>query len=235
MLATLRSRVLSGALSTLCPLHSPWRQRGFLLRPASTSTSTSTSFSSSAKEKQGILDLAEVEKVLSDVKADDVRVIPVRDQCDWTDYMVIATGRSTWHVRNIAQALIHKAGTVIVHALDEKARAYYNLESLWTAEISPKGPNQLQALNQVQALASNTLKATAHYFMMVQGLDKLHHGAQVSHLSPSVQQWKPMPDGALEGDHRAAQDRCCHQAANINVMHHTPRDDGEHMMKFQHP
>ncbi|XP_010912848.1 protein Iojap-related, mitochondrial isoform X2 [Elaeis guineensis] len=166
MLAPLRSRVLSGAPSPPCPIHPPWRQLGFLLRLASTSTSSS----SSAKEKQGILDLAEVEKVLSDVKADDVRVIPVRDQCDWTDYMVIATGRSTWHVRNIAQALIHKvkqkqkgaermllpsveghgggkwvvidSGTVIVHALDEKARAYYNLESLWTAEISPKGPNQ---------------------------------------------------------------------------------------------
>ncbi|XP_038986817.1 protein Iojap-related, mitochondrial [Phoenix dactylifera] len=163
MLAALRSRVISGSLFPPCPLHRPWRQLGFLLRPASTS-------SSSANGKLGILDLEEVEKVLSDVKADDVRVIPVRNQCDWTDYMVIATGRSNWHVRNIAQALIHKvkqkqkgaermllpsveghgggkwividSGTVIVHALDEKARAYYNLESLWTTEISPKGPSQ---------------------------------------------------------------------------------------------
>ncbi|KAF6150429.1 hypothetical protein GIB67_040959 [Kingdonia uniflora] len=72
--------------------------------------------------------------------------------------MVIATGKLTWHVRNVAQALIHKAkqkqkgvemillpsvegheggkwividsGKVIIHALDEKARAYYNLENL---------------------------------------------------------------------------------------------------------
>lgn len=157
MLATLRSRALSAALSP------PWTQLGFLFRPASTSTSA-------ANEKLGILDLAEVEKVLSDVKADDVRVIPVRGQCDFTDYMVIATGRSAWHVRNIAQALIHKvkqkqkgaermvlpsveghgggkwiaidSGTVIVHALDEKARAYYNLESLWTTDMPSKGPNQ---------------------------------------------------------------------------------------------
>ncbi|KDO82010.1 hypothetical protein CISIN_1g0316361mg, partial [Citrus sinensis] len=41
--------------------------------------------------------------------ADDVKVIPVGEKCDWTDYMVIATGRSTWHVKNIAQAIIYKA------------------------------------------------------------------------------------------------------------------------------
>lgn len=34
-------------------------------------------------------------------------------------------------------------GPVIVHALDEKARAYYNLESLWTGEMAPKGPDQV--------------------------------------------------------------------------------------------
>ncbi|RDX94684.1 Protein Iojap-related, mitochondrial, partial [Mucuna pruriens] len=111
-----------------------------------------------------VLDLQEIEKVLTDVKADDVKVIPVPKHRDWADFMVLATGRSTWHVKNIAQALIYKApsfakqkqrgaermmlpsvqgqeggkwividsGIVIVHALDEKARAYYNLEGLWT-------------------------------------------------------------------------------------------------------
>ncbi|XP_020212464.1 protein Iojap-related, mitochondrial [Cajanus cajan] len=106
------------------------------------------------------LDLHEIENVLTDVKADDVKVLPVPKHCDWADFMVLATGRSTWHVKNIAQALIYKAkqkqrgaermvlpsvqgqeggkwividsGKVIVHALDEKARAYYNLEGLWT-------------------------------------------------------------------------------------------------------
>ncbi|PKU74922.1 40S ribosomal protein S24-2 [Dendrobium catenatum] len=64
----------------------------------------------SAMEKRGSLELEEVQKVLCDVKADDVRVIHVGDQCDWTDHIVIATGRSTWHVKNIAQALLHKVG-----------------------------------------------------------------------------------------------------------------------------
>nr|CAD1819998.1 unnamed protein product [Ananas comosus var. bracteatus] len=150
MFSTVRSRALSSL---------PWKLPLGFLR-------SSFSFASSSASNLGLLELGEVEKVLGDVKAEDVRVIPVRDQCDWTDYMVIATGRSTWHVRNIAQALIHKvkqkqqgserlllpsveghaggkwividSGTVIVHALDEKARAYYNLESLWTKEMSPR-------------------------------------------------------------------------------------------------
>lgn len=68
-------------------------------------------FSSSSAESSGkeLLSLQEVEKVLSDVRADDVTVIPVGNQCDWADFMVIATGRSTWHIKNIAQALIYKA------------------------------------------------------------------------------------------------------------------------------
>ena len=32
-------------------------------------------------------------------------------------------------------------GKIIVHALDEKAREYYNLEGLWTTETSQKEPN----------------------------------------------------------------------------------------------
>lgn len=33
------------------------------------------------------------------------------------------------------------SGKIIVHALDEKAREYYNLEGLWTKETSQKEPN----------------------------------------------------------------------------------------------
>lgn len=56
-----------------------------------------------------LLNLEEVEKILRDVRADDVRVIPVRKQSEFTNFVVVATGRSQWHVRNIAQALIYKA------------------------------------------------------------------------------------------------------------------------------
>lgn len=33
---------------------------------------------------------------------------------------------------------VFSLGKVIVHALDEKARAYYNLEDLWTSDTPPK-------------------------------------------------------------------------------------------------
>lgn len=95
MMAALRSSFSSIRMQ-------PWTHLG-LLRSAFCSSS------SSSFGQKGFLDLEEVEKILSDVKADDVRVIPVGDQCEWTDYMVVATGRSAWHVRNIAQALIYKA------------------------------------------------------------------------------------------------------------------------------
>ncbi|KAF7123308.1 hypothetical protein RHSIM_Rhsim12G0035000 [Rhododendron simsii] len=153
---------------------------------------------------RGLLKLDEVQKILTDVKADNISVVPVGNQCEWTDFMVFATGRSAWHVRNIAQALIYKligifnfdldlftrysaksprdlrfncfprmlcqvkqkqrgaermllpsiegekegkwividSGTIIVHAFDEKARAYYNLESRWTDEMSTKEQTQ---------------------------------------------------------------------------------------------
>ncbi|KAI3818098.1 hypothetical protein L1987_11901 [Smallanthus sonchifolius] len=123
-----------------------------------------------------LLNLEEVEKILRDVRADDVRVIPVRKQSEFTNFVVVATGRSQWHVRNIAQALIYKvkqkqtgakrmllpsvegqeggnwividSGTLIIHALDEKARAYYNLEQLWTSKESTNEQSQSQDLGQ---------------------------------------------------------------------------------------
>ncbi|KAM3260069.1 hypothetical protein ACQJBY_051378 [Aegilops geniculata] len=116
-----------------------------------------------------LIELSEVEKVLHDVRAGDVRVFPVGEgglhggAC--ADYMVVATGRSDWHVRNIAQAILYKikqkqkgsnrilmpsvegqqagkwvvidSGSIIIHALEERAREYYDLESIWTKAVSP--------------------------------------------------------------------------------------------------
>ncbi|XP_074302084.1 protein Iojap-related, mitochondrial-like [Silene latifolia] len=149
MLAALRSR--SSAIANLRPHLWNLNRRNMM-----------ASLTPDIDGKTEILKLEEVEQVLREVHADDVRVIPVSHFCDWTDYMVFATGRSTWHVRNIAEALVYKAkrkqkdsprmllpsldgeetanwividsGTVMVHALDEQARAYYDLESHWTKE-----------------------------------------------------------------------------------------------------
>ncbi|KAG2706745.1 hypothetical protein I3760_05G116600 [Carya illinoinensis] len=158
MWAALRSRsvLFSAQSSSSSAFLRPWKQ-GLLGLNFTTSTSSSTI-------DRGLLDLQEIENVLTDVRADNVKVIPAPKHCDWADFMVVATGRSTWHVKNIAQALIYKAkqkqkgaarlvlpsvegeeggkwividsGKVIVHALDEKAREYYNLEGLWTTDKS---------------------------------------------------------------------------------------------------
>uniref|UniRef100_A0A803P342 Protein Iojap-related, mitochondrial n=1 Tax=Cannabis sativa TaxID=3483 RepID=A0A803P342_CANSA len=115
-----------------------------LLQPWKLGFSTFNHSLSSISKHMGLLELQEVEKILSDVRADNVKVIPANKQHDWADFMVIATGRSTWHVRNIAQALIYQAGKVIIHALDENAREYYNLEDLWTSETSEQEPMDLE-------------------------------------------------------------------------------------------
>ncbi|XP_057949511.1 protein Iojap-related, mitochondrial isoform X2 [Malania oleifera] len=112
MWAAVRARSLpslSSPSNILVP--PPWKLGflGFLERTLySTALDNSGGGGGSCSSQSKFLDLQEVKKVLTDVKADNVEVIPVRGRCDWTDYMVFATGRSPWHVRNIAEALIYQ-------------------------------------------------------------------------------------------------------------------------------
>ena len=102
MWAVLRSRSSS--------LH-PWKQ-GIAVPPGLNPTAFSSSSFTTATTNKAFLSLQEIEKVLNDVRADDVKVLSVPNMhADWADYVVLATGRSTWHVKNIAQALIYKAGS----------------------------------------------------------------------------------------------------------------------------
>lgn len=172
--ALLRTRL---APSSSAALRQQWRL-GFPCADRASSTSSSAAAAATAPhgvDQWSILELPEVEKVLSDVRADDVKVIQGRKDRDWADYIVLATGRSSWHVKNIAQALLYKAkqkqkgarrlmlptvswstssggkssakkdekegkwvvidsGKVVVHALDEEARAYYDLDGLLTTD-----------------------------------------------------------------------------------------------------
>lgn len=109
MLAVLRARTWSRSTwnNSQTLLQQPWKL-GF-------STSPTTTVDGNGSKCP--LDLQEIEKVLTDVKADDVKKIPVPKHCDWADFMVLATGRSTWHVKNIAQALIYKAGSLLLFFL----------------------------------------------------------------------------------------------------------------------
>ncbi|KAF3523003.1 hypothetical protein F2Q69_00050953 [Brassica cretica] len=158
MLAALRSRCSS------LPYQS-WKKLGL---SSSNPPSFSSSSAGAARDISEVLSVAEVEKILSDVKADNVIVIPTENQSCWADVTIIATGRSDWHLKNIALALVYRAkqkqrgekhvmlpcvqgydtkwividyGKFVVHALDEKARVYFNLESLWTGEPSSANDN----------------------------------------------------------------------------------------------
>ncbi len=99
-----------------------------------------------------ILDLAV--KELDEMKGIDIVSMDVRTLTSITDYMVICTGRSTRHVKALAENLATKAkqmkvsvvrtegdqesewvlvdlGDVVIHIMLPTARAFYSLEDLW--------------------------------------------------------------------------------------------------------
>ncbi len=92
---------------------------------------------------------------LDDMKGQSIECIDVRKLTSITDYMVIVTGRSSNHVKAMADAVVKKVkesgcdvvgvegrlqsewvlvdlGDVLVHIMLAPARALYNLEGLWS-------------------------------------------------------------------------------------------------------
>jgi len=95
-----------------------------------------------------------ITKALDDGKAEDIRVLDVRDLTTITDYMVIASGRSQRQVRSLKDRVLEAAreknvrplgvegenagewvlidfGDVIVHTMRPETRDHYQLEKLW--------------------------------------------------------------------------------------------------------
>lgn len=91
---------------------------------------------------------------LDDMQAIDIVIIDVHEQTAITDAMIICSGRSSRHVKAIAENLIEHMkhtplpalsnhgldsgdwalidfGDVIVHVMQKETRAFYNLEGLW--------------------------------------------------------------------------------------------------------
>ena len=91
---------------------------------------------------------------LEEIKAKDVKVIELADDNTIADYMVIASGTSSRHVKSIAILLIKAlkerntppigiegedasewvlvdCGDVVVHVMQPTTRDYYQLEKLW--------------------------------------------------------------------------------------------------------
>jgi len=94
---------------------------------------------------------------LEDLKAEDITVLDVRDKTTVTDWLVIATGSSSRHVKSVANNVVVEAknagetplgsegevegewvlvdlGDVIVHIMQRQVRDYYDLESLWSID-----------------------------------------------------------------------------------------------------
>jgi len=100
-------------------------------------------------------------KLLADHKGADVVVLDIRQESDWADYFVIATGMSNTHLDGLERhvkefcrqndieilrksrkpALAQTAedewrlidlGRTVIHLMSERARGFYELERLWT-------------------------------------------------------------------------------------------------------
>lgn len=94
---------------------------------------------------------------LEDLKAEDITVIDVLGKTTVTDWIIVATGSSSRHVKSIANNVIVEAkkanqiplgsegedegewvlvdlGDVIVHVMQRQVREYYDLESLWSVD-----------------------------------------------------------------------------------------------------
>ena len=99
--------------------------------------------------------LGQVHHALEELKARDVREIDVRGKTGITDFMVIASGTSSRHVKSIADEVVKQAkqagvaplgvegereaewvlvdlGDVVVHVMMPRTREFYGLERLWT-------------------------------------------------------------------------------------------------------
>lgn len=96
----------------------------------------------------------EVVKILDNKKAENIRLIGIRDISILADYFVIASGTSTTHVKSLADEVEYELkqlgvtpghieghdtkawilldyGSVVVHVFCGETRDFYDLERLW--------------------------------------------------------------------------------------------------------
>lgn len=91
---------------------------------------------------------------LDDMQASQIEHLDVREKTSVTDYMVVCTGRSSRHVKAIAETVLEKMkeagfpaysnqgleqgdwalmdfGDIVLHVMQQETRDFYNLEGLW--------------------------------------------------------------------------------------------------------
>ena len=98
---------------------------------------------------------------LEDLKAERIVELDVRNKTDVTDYIIVASGNSSRHVKAIANNVVieaKKAGQaplgvegetdgewmlvdladVVVHVMQPQVRQFYDLEGLWQVDLSKR-------------------------------------------------------------------------------------------------
>ena len=100
----------------------------------------------------------EIEHILNDNKAIDVKSINLKDKTSIADFMIIASGNSSRHIQEISEILLEKlkkmgvkncrlegrsssewklidAVDIIIHIFHPEKRKFYNLEKMWSERI----------------------------------------------------------------------------------------------------
>ena len=102
----------------------------------------------------------EIENILNDNKALEIKSINLKDKTSIADFMIIASGNSSRHIQALSEILLDElrkkgiancrlegrdsnewklidAQDIIIHIFHPEKRKFYNLERMW-AELIPK-------------------------------------------------------------------------------------------------
>ena len=102
----------------------------------------------------------EIENILSDNKATEIKSINLKDKTSIADFMIVASGNSSRHLQALSEILLDKlkkkgidncrlegkesnewklidAKDIIIHIFHPEKRKFYDLERMWS-ELIPK-------------------------------------------------------------------------------------------------
>ena len=102
----------------------------------------------------------EIENILSDNKAIEIKSINLKDKTSIADFMIIASGNSSRHIQALSEILLDRlkekginncrlegnnsndwklidAKDIIIHIFHPEKRKFYDLEKMWS-ELIPK-------------------------------------------------------------------------------------------------
>jgi len=102
----------------------------------------------------------EIENILSDNKAAEIKSINLKDKTSIADFMIVASGNSSRHIQALSEILLDKlkkkginncrlegrdssewklidANDIIIHIFHPQKRKFYDLEKMWS-ELIPK-------------------------------------------------------------------------------------------------